>query len=117
MHETRRFTFDDAELAITASVQTDPGCVRDSNEDSGRHVSPRDNETLASRGRLTVVADGMGGHASGEVASQMAVEIISEQYYSLRDVSPQEALRQAVETANREIYDAALADEALAGMG
>lgn len=117
MHETRRFSIDDAELTVTASVQTDPGCIRDSNEDSGLHVSPRDSETLTTRGRLTVVADGMGGHASGEVASQLAVEVISEQYYSLRNLSPQDALQKAVATANCEIYDASLADEKLAGMG
>ncbi|MFL6373246.1 MAG: Stp1/IreP family PP2C-type Ser/Thr phosphatase [Pyrinomonadaceae bacterium] len=117
MHETRRFNIGNAELTVTASVQTDPGCIRDSNEDSGRHVSPRDSETLTAKGRLTVVADGMGGHASGEVASQMAVETISERYYSLTGVSPQEALRQAVEIANREIFEASVADERLAGMG
>jgi len=117
MHETRQFTLDSENLSIEASVQTDPGCVRDSNEDSGRHVSPRDAETLAARGRLTVVADGMGGHASGEVASHMAVEVISERYYSNLAVSPQEALRQAVEEANREIYDASMSDPKLEGMG
>jgi serine/threonine protein phosphatase PrpC len=117
MQETRRFSLDYAELIIAASIQTDPGCIRESNEDSGRHVSPRDDETLASRGHLTVVADGMGGHASGEVASQMAVEVIGEQYYSDRTSSPQEALRKAVESANHEIYEASLTDENLAGMG
>lgn len=117
MQETRRFSLDDAELTIAASIQTDPGCIRESNEDSGRHVSPRDNETLTARGRLTIVADGMGGHASGEVASAMAVDVIGEVYYADRASSPQEALRKAVETANREIYEASLSDERLAGMG
>jgi serine/threonine protein phosphatase PrpC len=117
MQETRRFSLDDAELTIAASIQTDPGCIRESNEDSGRHVSPRDNETLAARGRLTVVADGMGGHASGEVASAMAVDVIGEQYYSDRQSSPQDALRKAVEAANVEIYEASLTDERFAGMG
>lgn len=117
MQETRRFSLDDAELTIAASIQTDPGCIRESNEDSGRHVSPRDNETLAARGRLTVVADGMGGHASGEVASAMAVDLIGEVYYSEPGLSPQEALRKAVETANAEIYEASLTDEKLEGMG
>jgi len=117
MQETRQFSVADAELTVSASIQTDPGCIRDSNEDSGRHVSPADAETLASRGRLTIIADGMGGHASGEVASQMAVEIISERYYSDRGSSPQAALKGAVEAANSEIYSASTADVSLAGMG
>jgi len=117
MLQTRQFSLDDAEISVTASVQTDPGCIRDSNEDSGRHVNPRDNETLAARGRLTVVADGMGGHASGEVASQIAVEAISEIYYSERKLAPPDALRKAVEAANHEIYEASLTDENLNGMG
>lgn len=117
MNETRQFTLDSDSLSVTASVQTDPGCVRDTNEDSGRHVSPRDAETLAARGRLTVVADGMGGHASGEVASHLAVEVISERYYSNLAVGPQEALRQAVEEANQAIYAAAGSDADLEGMG
>jgi len=59
----------------------------------------------------------MGGHASGEVASQIAVEAISELYYSNRDLEPRDALRWAVEEANREIYEAAQTDERLVGMG
>ncbi|MBV9241324.1 MAG: Stp1/IreP family PP2C-type Ser/Thr phosphatase [Acidobacteria bacterium] len=117
MQETRQFTLDPGQLTVTASVQTDPGCVRDSNEDSGRHVNPYDLETLASRGRLTIVCDGMGGHASGEVASQIAVEAINELYYSNRDLDPQAALRWAIEQANCEIYETSLTDESYAGMG
>jgi protein phosphatase len=117
MQETRQFTLDPSKLTVTASVQTDPGCVRDSNEDSGRHVSPHDTEALASRGRITIVCDGMGGHASGEVASQIAVDAINELYYSNRDLGPQDALRWAVEEANREIYATSLSDERFEGMG
>jgi protein phosphatase len=91
--------------------------VREANEDSGRHVNPNDPDLKAKRGSLTVVADGMGGHASGEVASQMAVELISELYYSDNGLSPQEALRNAIETASSQIYTAACGSEDYAGMG
>jgi serine/threonine protein phosphatase PrpC len=117
MQETRQFTVDSTNLTVTASVQTDAGCVRESNEDSGRHVSPYDTEALASRGRITIVCDGMGGHASGEVASQIAVDAINELYYSNRDLDPQEVLRWAVQEANREIYATSLTDERFEGMG
>ena len=58
-----------------ASITTDTGCVREANEDSGTHVKPGDAEIKKTRGTLTVVADGMGGHASGEIAAQMAIGI------------------------------------------
>ncbi|HEY2846638.1 MAG TPA: Stp1/IreP family PP2C-type Ser/Thr phosphatase, partial [Pyrinomonadaceae bacterium] len=117
MQQTRQFIIDPDKLTVTASVQTDPGCIRDSNEDSGRHVSPHDTEALAARGRLTIVCDGMGGHASGEVASQLAVEAISELYYADRDMDPRDALRFAVEQANHEIYETSLTDARFEGMG
>jgi protein phosphatase len=102
---------------VTASVQTDAGCVREANEDSGRHVKPSDLETQTRKGTLTIVADGMGGHASGEVASQMAVELISEIYYADETNSAPNALRNAIEQANRLIYETSLTDEKLFGMG
>ncbi|MGI8467986.1 MAG: Stp1/IreP family PP2C-type Ser/Thr phosphatase [Pyrinomonadaceae bacterium] len=101
---------------ITASVRTDAGCVRESNEDSARHIRPNDFETQCAKGTLTIVADGMGGHASGEVASAMAVELISEFYYG-DEADAYEALRNAVTEANRQIYETASSDEKYLGMG
>lgn len=107
----------DNNTKITVSVQTDPGCVREANEDSGLHVNPSDAGVRTTKGTLTIVADGMGGHASGEVASQMAVELISELYYSLTELPPREALRAAIEQANAEIFSASASDEKYFGMG
>jgi PPM family protein phosphatase len=100
-----------------ASVTTDTGCVREANEDSGRHVKPIDSAIKNSRGTLTVVADGMGGHSSGEVASQMAIELISYFYYADEINSAPEALRNAIQLANGEIYQTAVSDEKYYGMG
>ena len=102
---------------IIASVQTDTGCVREANEDSGRHVLPNDPETRTRKGTLTIVADGMGGHASGEVASQMAVELISEYYYGDAENPAPDALGKAVARASAEIYEYSTTDENLFGMG
>ena len=99
-----------------ASVQTDKGCVREINEDSGRLVRPSHPALLAEKGMLLVVADGMGGHSAGEVASQMAVEVVSRLYYETPG-EPGAALRHAVEEANRRIHAAAAADESKHGMG
>jgi protein phosphatase len=105
-----------AAFEIDASVQTDKGCVREINEDSGRMVRPADPALLASKGTLVVVADGMGGHSAGEVASQMAADVVSRVYYETR-AEPSTALKRAVEEANRQIHEAAAEDEAKHGMG
>jgi len=102
---------------VTATVQTDAGCMREANEDSGRHVLPNDPETQFKKGILTIVADGMGGHASGEIASQMAVDLISEIYYADKTKSAPDALKNAIEQANKQIYETSLTDEKMFGMG
>jgi len=101
---------------LTASVQTDAGCVRTNNEDSGLYISPSDAGVLAEKGVLAIVADGMGGHASGEVASQLAVSVISRVYYEAKG-DPHTALKEAVTQANKEIFNAAAEKESLRGMG
>ncbi len=116
MLETREIIVSHA-MTVVASVQTDAGCIRDSNEDSGRHIAPNDLETRVSKGTLTIVADGMGGHASGEVASQMAVELISEFYYADQEQDGPAALKIAIETANARIFEASASDEKYFGMG
>jgi serine/threonine protein phosphatase PrpC len=102
---------------ITASVLTDAGCLRESNEDRAQHVCPKDPETLRRRGTLTIVADGMGGHAAGEIASQMAIEIISGFYFDDNIADACAALRKAFDEANRQIYEAARNNEKFIGMG
>ena len=101
---------------IEAGMQTDVGCVREVNEDSGRFTRPSDPALLKSKGILAVVCDGMGGHACGEVASQMAVEIISRTYYDDRR-PPTEALKRAIEEANAQVHASSLRDTNLHGMG
>jgi serine/threonine protein phosphatase PrpC len=102
---------------IVASLQTDAGCVRQANEDSGRYVRPNDAETQSRKGTLTIVADGMGGHSSGEVASQMAVELISRNYYSDKESNAPRALRKAIDSANAEIFITSMTNRKFFGMG
>lgn len=114
---TREIKPEYVHFKVSASLQTDVGCLREANEDCGQHFVPSDWESKLRRGILTVVADGMGGHASGEVASRMAVDLIGRYYYQDTENPAQTALRNAVEAANREIYEASTGDENLFGMG
>lgn len=101
---------------IVAGLLSDVGCIRELNEDSGQYVHPGDSELLSAKGSLLVVCDGMGGHSAGEVASNMAVEIITRVYYDDPD-DAQTALTKAFEKANSEIYEASTKDESRKGMG
>ena len=66
---------------------------------------------------MTVVADGMGGHASGEVASRMAVDLITELYYADNGLTARDALRNAIEVASGHIYAASTSAVEYGGMG
>lgn len=99
-----------------AVAVTDTGHARQHNEDAVRFVRPADETTRQNMGFLAIVADGMGGHASGEVASSIAVEVISEEYYR-HYKKPVRALKKAFETANDVIWNRASADIKLKGMG
>ncbi|MGH2494967.1 MAG: PP2C family protein-serine/threonine phosphatase [Ktedonobacteraceae bacterium] len=66
---------------IIFAQRTDIGRERQSNEDSVISILPEDQQVVASKGVLFVVADGLGGHTRGEVASQMAVNTVRDVYY------------------------------------
>ena len=101
---------------VEFGILSDVGCCRETNEDAGTCFVPKDAEVLAGRGILAVVADGVGGHSAGEVASRLAVDVVVREYYRLR-TEPFESLRHACHRANRAIYRRAISDEALQGMG
>jgi len=101
---------------IGASVVSDPGCVRENNEDNGSFTRPDSPATLASKGVLALVADGMGGAEGGEVASSMAIAAVPRYYYENR-AEPHTALAQALQRVNRDIFERAAREPSLAGMG
>ena len=98
-----------------AVLLSDQGCHRTNNQDSGKIVYPT-NGARGNRALLVVVADGMGGHNAGEVASQTAVDTIAEVYERALG-TPGEALDQAFHEANRNILELATRNEEMAGMG
>jgi serine/threonine protein phosphatase PrpC len=96
---------------------SDTGRARPHNEDYVDYYVPRDPQELTTKGGLYLVADGMGGHQAGEVASRAAVERVIDLYY--RDVEHDvgTSLVRAIRAANRAVYEQAQADASKGGMG
>jgi serine/threonine protein phosphatase PrpC len=110
-------------LSFDTATLTDRGMVRGNNEDStfALETTLPTESGIASLG-IYIVADGMGGHEAGEVASKMAVQIISSTLLDkLREpgglLSPSLSVKQAIEKANIEIHTRACNNAYLSSMG
>lgn len=107
-------------LQVKAEGKTDTGKVRATNQDSF---------LINSKDKLFIVADGMGGHAGGEIASKLCIEKVSAylsdkediwtEDYKNRDIQNKimSTLSGAVNFASAKIYEYALEDPTLRGMG
>jgi protein phosphatase len=97
--------------SLRVAGATDVGCVRSVNQDAFARFDD------VGRGEiLLVVADGLGGHRGGEVASRLAVDILGEQVFDGQG-GPADRLVRAIRLANERILVAASQDEDLKGMG
>ncbi len=103
-------------FAITASFRSDIGRHREGNEDCWLLEQPRDESLLKQKGILALVADGMGGHAAGDVASKLAASVIRAKYYD-SDAPPAQALEESLRAANRALHQMARKQSHLRGMG
>ena len=92
-------------MNTAVGVRTDVGRVREGNEDSYLAEPP-----------LFAIADGMGGHSAGEVASETAVKVISDGAAQVSSEDPR-SLARLLNNANAAIYTKAQSDAALLGMG
>lgn len=92
---------------------TDTGRVRTSNQD---YVFCEEN-AVGSFPNLFIVADGMGGHKAGDTASRMCVEEVVKQIRDAERRTPVSVLIQAVEAANKAVYEHSLTSDELTGMG
>lgn len=102
---------------LQAVARSDVGLRRGNNQDSLATALASSVEKWQARGHLFVVADGMGAHAAGELASKLATDTVPLVYNKLRDLAPPEALRTAVAEANLEIHRRGQASEDFRGMG
>jgi protein phosphatase len=93
-------------LALRYAVRSDVGLLREGNEDSA-YAGPR----------LLAVADGMGGHAAGEVASAVAISVLTALDEDLPASELLDALADAVARANQKLHDLVDANPSIGGMG
>ena len=93
------------EQRVRYAALTDVGFRRQNNQDSCAVALCTTQEEFEESGHIFVVADGMGGHAVGELASKMAADAVPHTFAKLRDRLPIEALRIAIEEANEAINE------------
>ena len=96
-------------LDLEFVARTDVGRVRDHNEDYLGYASPATPAQVRTHGWMFVLADGVGGHEKGEVASQTAVESIVAGFHNAKDGESHSAvLQRLVQQANTSVFEAAV---------
>jgi serine/threonine protein phosphatase PrpC len=103
------------QFRLDVAQQTDVGRKRASNEDNLVAVVPEEQQLLQERGALFVVADGLGGHERGEVASELTIRHVRDFYYQNRQNDISTALQKAITHANNAICQANEAERARGG--
>ncbi|HET8628907.1 MAG TPA: PP2C family serine/threonine-protein phosphatase [Thermomicrobiales bacterium] len=95
-------------LAVVAVGQTDIGCQRQVNQDTLGNLAQNYAAQAESRGLLYAVADGMGGHARGEVASALAIKHVFALYYGEPDdgLDPEQSLARTLIATNTAVHEA-----------
>ena len=102
---------------IELAALSDIGCLRADNEDRYAYWEPPDEAQFKRRGRLAIIADGMGGCEGGQEASRIAVETVERVYASVRDGDPRSWLLEGFRAAHDRILEQASRHPELQGMG
>ena len=92
---------------------TDVGVKRNMNQD---FVYASD-QPVGNLRNLYIVADGMGGHNAGDLASRYTVEVMVDYIEGASEIRPIPLLEGAIESANQKVLERAMADKQLEGMG
>jgi PPM family protein phosphatase len=106
-----------ARLGLEVASLSNVGLVRENNEDSYIYWEPEDDADFQRKGRLAVIADGMGGYEGGQEASRIAVETVRDLYRDSPEREPQAALADAFRAAHDRIVGYAVQNPELQGMG
>lgn len=104
-------------IGVSVAALTDVGMRRTTNQDSHALLMADTAALLQDRGHFFLVADGMGAHAAGELASKLAADGISHLYHKYREVSAPEALLRAIRETNTEINRRGMANPDFHNMG
>lgn len=104
-------------IGVQFAARTDVGMRRTMNQDSHALLAAETPQDLQQRGHLLMVADGMGAHAAGELASKLATEGVPHLYLKYRELSPPEALLRAFRETNTEINRRGMANTDFHNMG
>ena len=102
---------------IEHASSTDVGIRRSHNQDSHAVLLAVDPEQWRKQGHIFLVADGMGAHAVGELASELAASIIPHTYHKYAAEGPAAALRKAFLEANTSIHSRGQQNRDFQGMG
>jgi serine/threonine protein phosphatase PrpC len=102
---------------VTVACKSDLGRVRENNEDKFEYFVSEDDATIASKGLVFLVCDGMGGHAAGQIASELATKTFIDVYLHHPSDDPAVAMQSAVTAANRFVVDVGRSVPARRGMG
>lgn len=105
------------EKSLQLAAVTDIGMRRANNQDSHTVVLATDEAEWQSRGHVFMVADGMGAHAAGELASKLAVDGVPHLYRKYKELSPPEALQKAFNETNSQVYQRGQANSDFRNMG
>ncbi len=91
-------------FTLVFSGKSDIGLVRTENQDSFGKYPEGSSDLYSSKGQMFIVADGMGGHRGGKEASNIALRVVKDEFFS-SDFDEAVSLREAIEKANLDIFN------------
>jgi len=108
---------DKIKLSVSYHGTSDIGLERTENQDSFGKFPVDSEDIYQPKGLLYIIADGMGGHVGGKKASRLALDVVSQVYFSLSSNNISDCLREAFKNANSKIYRTSEEELHYKGMG